>query len=50
VQDAGLILLIVGLIGEDYEEYRAIGSASVRVRVRPMVSASVQGLTLEGVF
>lgn len=48
VQDLGLVFLIVGLVGEDYEEYRPL--AAREVRVRPMMSASVQGLTLEGAF
>jgi len=48
LQDAGLILLICGLVGEDYEEYRPIAAGDVRVR--PIVSATVQGLGISGVF
>jgi hypothetical protein len=48
LQDVGLVLFIVGLAGEDYEEYRAIAAGDVRVR--PVMSASMQGLMIEGAF
>lgn len=48
LQDAGLILLIAGLVGEDAEEYRPIAAGDLRVR--PLLGASTQGLALEGAF
>jgi len=48
LQDAGLILLIAGLVGEDAEEYRPI--AAGEARVRPVFGASTQGFVVEGAF
>jgi hypothetical protein len=48
LQDAGLILMIFGLVGEDYEEYQPIAAGDVRVR--PIFSASTQGIAVTGAF
>ncbi len=48
VQDAGLVMLVFGLIGEDYEEYRPLAAGDFRVS--PILSASMQGLSVQGAF
>jgi hypothetical protein len=48
LQDAGLLLLIFGIVGEDYEAYQPI--AAGELRVRPMLSGTMQGVTLQGAF
>jgi len=48
LQAEGLIMMVIGLVGEDYEEYRPLAAGDVRVS--PILSATVQGLSLEGAF
>jgi hypothetical protein len=48
LQAAGLVMVIVGAVGEDYEEYRPIAAGDFRVT--PVLSTTMQGLTLEGAF
>jgi hypothetical protein len=48
LQAAGLVMVIVGAVGEDYEEYRPIAAGDFRVS--PVLSQTMQGLTIEGAF
>ncbi len=48
LQDAGLIMLIAGLVGEDAEDYRPIAAGDLEVR--PWLGLGTQGVALEGAF